>query len=169
MPFIAYRYCWFFAGMVPLPNGKAGGNSGHATKKGCKLYRTHLFMWSAITPSCKWEPLFSAGFGGGTAFESSFGALKAETICVKFTPVTGTQRYLVSSVVDPWHFRTDPDQRIRASDQWIRIRILLFSCLTFKTPTKNYFYIWVFCLLLLKVNLHHFSKIKSHKEVTVWW
>jgi hypothetical protein len=28
--------------------------------------------------------------------------------------------------------------RIRASDQWIRLRILLFSSSTFKTPTKNY-------------------------------
>ncbi len=114
MPFIAYRYCWFFAGMVPLPNGKAGGNRGHATTKGCKLYRTHLIMWSAITLSCKREPLFSAGFGGGatTAFESSSGALMSEIICVKFTPVTGTEVYLFSSVVDPWHFRRDPDQRI---------------------------------------------------------
>jgi hypothetical protein len=32
-----------------------------------------------------------------------------------------------------------PDPQIRASDQWIRIRILIFSSLTFKTPTKNYF------------------------------
>jgi hypothetical protein len=34
----------------------------------------------------------------------------------------------------------DPDPRIRASSywNWIRIRILLFSSLTFKTPTKDY-------------------------------
>ncbi len=36
--------------------------------------------------------------------------------------------------------------RIRASDQWIRLRVLLFSYLTFKTATKNYF----FCLLLFE-------------------
>jgi hypothetical protein len=29
----------------------------------------------------------------------------------------------------------DPDPRIHASDKWIRIRILLFSSLTFKMPT----------------------------------
>ncbi len=29
---------------------------------------------------------------------------------------------------------------IRASDQWIRIRILIFSSLTFKAPTKDYRY-----------------------------
>ncbi len=51
-----------------------------------------------------------------------------------------------------------PDPRIRASDQWIRIRILLFSSLTFKTPTLLYF---------LKVHyLNQFLNIKSHKEVT---
>ncbi len=43
---------------------------------------------------------------------------------------------LIFSVVDPWHFVTDPDPRICASDQWIRIqlRILLFMSLTFNTP-----------------------------------
>ncbi len=39
-------------------------------------------------------------------------------------------------------------------------RILLFSSLTFKMSTKYYFYYF------LKVHLHDFSKIKSHKEVT---
>ncbi len=50
------------------------------------------------------------------------------------------------------------------SGSWIRI--LLFSSLTFKMPTKNYFLFFIFyffCLLLLKVHLHHFSKIKSQK------
>jgi len=50
--------------------------------------------------------------------------------------------------------------RIRASDQWIRI--LLFSSLNFKTPTKNFFSAYYF----LKVHFHNFSKIKGHKEVT---
>ena len=33
---------------------------------------------------------------------------------------------VVGSVADPWHFGVDPDPdpRIHASDQWIRIRIL---------------------------------------------
>ncbi len=45
---------------------------------------------------------------------------------------------LVFSVVDAWHFGADPNPRIRASDQWIRIRILLLSCLAFKTPTQKW-------------------------------
>ncbi len=32
--------------------------------------------------------------------------------------------YIFCSVPDPWHFGVDPDPRIHASDQWIRIRIL---------------------------------------------
>ncbi len=49
------------------------------------------------------------------------------------------QKDSFSSVVDPWHFGTDPDPRIRASGRLIqiRLRILLFSSLTFKTPIKN--------------------------------
>ncbi len=43
---------------------------------------------------------------------------------------------------DPGHFGVDPDpdldSRIHASDKWIRI--LLFSSLTFKMPTKNKFF-----------------------------
>ncbi len=65
--------------------------------------------------------------------------------------------------------------RIRDNLVWFRIRgsvlltngsgsrllILLFSSLTFKTPTKNYFTAYLF----LKVYFHHFSKIKK-QEVT---
>jgi hypothetical protein len=57
--------------------------------------------------------------------------------------------------------------RIHVILVWIQIRIqgampLLFSSLTFKTPTKTNF----FCLHFLKVHLHNFSSIKSQKEVT---
>jgi hypothetical protein len=45
--------------------------------------------------------------------------------------------YSRSSVADPWHVCTGP--QIRASDQCIRI--LLFSSVTFKTPSKNWFFI----------------------------
>ncbi len=51
----------------------------------------------------------------------------------------------------------------------IRIRILLFSSVTFKTLTKNFVsltFLFVGLLYILKVNLHHFSKIKSHNIVT---
>jgi hypothetical protein len=50
---------------------------------------------------------------------------------------------------------------------WLmRIRILLVSSLTFKMPTKNKFFKTSFCgYYFLKVLLHHFSKVKSQKEV----
>ncbi len=66
------------------------------------------------------------------------------------------------SVADPWHFGTDPDPRIRTSDKRILIRILLLSSVTFKTAIFLIFFAYFF----LKLHLHHFSKIKSHTEVT---
>jgi hypothetical protein len=51
---------------------------------------------------------------------------------------------ICGSVVDP-----DPDPRIRVAALWIRLRILFFSSIAFKVPTKNtFFYI---CLLRKKV------------------
>jgi hypothetical protein len=47
------------------------------------------------------------------------------------------------------------DKRIR-----IRLRILLFSSVTFNTATKNFFFAYYF----VKLHLHHFSNIYSHKE-----
>jgi hypothetical protein len=43
--------------------------------------------------------------------------------------------------------------------------ILLFSSLTFKMPTKNKFKKSFSAYYFLKVFLHHFSKVKSQKEV----
>ncbi len=53
------------------------------------------------------------------------------------------------------------------SGSWIRI--LLFSSLTFKMPAKNLFFNTIFNTIFsayyfLKLNLHHFTKIKSQKE-----
>ncbi len=49
------------------------------------------------------------------------------------------------------------------SGSWIRI--LLFSSLTFKMPAKNLFFDTIFsAYYFLKLNSHHFSKIKSQKE-----
>ncbi len=42
------------------------------------------------------------------------------------------------SVPDPWHFGMDPDPRIRTYDLRIRLRILLFSSVTFEMPTKKF-------------------------------
>ncbi len=72
---------------------------------------------------------------------------------------------VIGSVADPRHFGVDPDPdpRIHASDQWIRI--LLFSSLTSKMPAKNLFFNKIFsAYYFLKLNLYHFSKIKSQKE-----
>ncbi len=63
---------------------------------------------------------------------------------------------------DPYFWITDPDL-IR-----LRIRILLFSLVTFKVATKIIFFSKFYCLLpyFLKLHLHNFSKIKSHKKAT---
>ncbi len=53
--------------------------------------------------------------------------------------------------------------RIRASDQWIRIRILLFKSLTFKRPTK-YWFKKKFCLLLFENTFTSFFRDKKSKE-----
>jgi hypothetical protein len=50
---------------------------------------------------------------------------------------------------------------------WIRIRILLFSSLTFKVPTKNkHFFPKLLCLFLFEGTFTSFFKDKSQKEVT---
>jgi hypothetical protein len=70
------------------------------------------------------------------------------------------------SVPNPYDiFSVDLEPLIHASDYWIRI--LLFSSLTFKKPTKNEFLKISFSAYsFLKEQLHHFSQIKSPKEVT---
>jgi hypothetical protein len=54
---------------------------------------------------------------------------------------------------------------LRIHDILVRIRILLFLSLTFKTPTQNNFFLSAY-YLFFEGNLHHFSKIKSQKEVS---
>ncbi len=41
--------------------------------------------------------------------------------------------------MDPCHFGTDPDSRIRTTNLQIRNQILLFSSVADKMPTKNKF------------------------------
>ncbi len=66
---------------------------------------------------------------------------------------------LLCSVVDPLHFGTDPDPRIRFTDLWIRIWILFFPRkLTRCRPKKSF----LKSFLLIRQS----SKIKSQKEVT---
>jgi hypothetical protein len=69
------------------------------------------------------------------------------------------------SVVDPWHFGTDPDPdpRIRTTELRIqlRIRIMFFSSVTFKmSKAKNIFFFQV--LLLFAFIKGTFSKTKIH-------
>ncbi len=59
-------------------------------------------------------------------------------------------RTRAASVADPWHFGEDPDPGFR---HWPS-----------RCKQKTNFLTQFFCLLFLKVHLHHFSKIKSHKE-----
>ncbi len=73
-----------------------------------------------------------------------------------------------SSVPDLLHFGVDPDPRIHASDQGIRIRdpdpAIFVTDL--QEANKKQFFMKFFCLLstyFLKIHLHHFSKIKSPK------
>jgi hypothetical protein len=42
---------------------------------------------------------------------------------------------VLSCVTDLCHFGTDPDPRIRTSDSWVVLQILLISLVTFKTPS----------------------------------
>jgi hypothetical protein len=57
----------------------------------------------------------------------------------------------------------------RTSDQWIRnrtqLRILLVSSVNFRINPKNSFFLQFFAYYLLKLHLHHFSKIRKLKKV----
>jgi hypothetical protein len=72
-----------------------------------------------------------------------------------------TAKTFLAEFCGSMNFCADPNPRIQTSEEWIRI--MLFSSVTFKTSTKNYFKF--FAYYFLKVHLHHFSKIKSRKEV----
>jgi hypothetical protein len=67
-----------------------------------------------------------------------------------------------NSVVDQWHFCPDPDPRTLASDKWIRIR--LFRPWPSRRQQKTIFPSFS-AHNFFKVQLYHFSMIKSCKEV----
>jgi hypothetical protein len=66
-------------------------------------------------------------------------------------------------VLDLWHFGTDPDPRVRTTD--LRIRILLFSSVSFKMLIKVFFF------LLFEGTFTSFFKDKksqrNHKTVEI--
>ncbi len=66
----------------------------------------------------------------------------------------------------------DPDPRIHAIDYWIRIRLLdpdpAIFVIDLQDAKKNKFKKKQFsAFYFLKVYLHHFSKIKSHKNYKI--
>ncbi len=85
-------------------------------------------------------------------------------------------------VVDPWHFGTDPDPRIRTPVLWVRIRIRIvpFSSVGDKMPTNKFFCLFVFeGYIFTSVFTFRDKKSKrSHKKVEIkvfltffacWW
>ncbi len=75
------------------------------------------------------------------------------------------------SVADPWDFGVDPDPdpRIHAADQGIRIRILdpdpSIFVIDLQDASKKLIFNTIFSAYdFLKQHLHHFSKIKIQKE-----
>jgi hypothetical protein len=86
----------------------------------------------------------------GVQIRSAGTLLILTSIIVFHLIVTGT------SIVDPLHFGVYPDPdldpRIHASDYWIqiRIRILLFSLLTFPRCQQKTIFLKFFCLLLFE-------------------
>ncbi len=73
-----------------------------------------------------------------------------------------------TSVADPWHFGTDPDPHL-----WLRDRDSDPDPNIFVSDLQDGNWKLIFCQSFfvsyrysLKLHLHHFSKIKSHKEVT---
>ncbi len=76
-----------------------------------------------------------------------------------------TDTNVLTSVPDTWHFGVDPDPQIHASVRIrMRIWILLFSLLTFKTPTKNEFKNKKFCSLHFEGTFTSFFKDKKPKK-----
>ncbi len=69
-------------------------------------------------------------------------ALDEHVLIMSSINVIKKPRKPVFQIRDIFGTDPDPDPRIRASDQWIQI--LLFSSLTFKTPTKNNFLLITF-------------------------
>jgi hypothetical protein len=68
-------------------------------------------------------------------------------ICILTSNVASVTFWYGSGSSDPYIRTTDPDSAI--------------SSVTFKMAAKNYF---LFCLLFLKLHLHHFSKKKIIKK-----
>ncbi len=133
-------------------------------------------MWSRRCCGLFWWFWWFGGAGMWTIWPSLWRTVVP--LPVQFRPSpdpdSGKSLFLSSlpnSVEDLWHFGVDPepDPRIHASDKWIRmrIRILLFSSLTFKRPTtvKTNFKKSFCWLLLFQGKFKSFFKDKKSKRI----
>ncbi len=149
------------------------GSRTEPSQVGCEIYSTLNQLTPCTQGNLTFFTVWFNGFGSGSGPE--------------FEPFKHNWAFEhIGSVPDPWHFGMDPnadaDPRNLSYDQRIRLRlrirfrmqiqlqILLFSSVTFKIPTKNNFFSPRFyAYSFLKLHLHHYSKMKSHKEVTEQW
>jgi hypothetical protein len=91
-------------------------------EEGVRMMERELFGVDFNNPDYRYRA------GGGRSHSMEHQLVKAEEKQQNSASGTGT-RYSIScqsSVTDLLHFGTDPDPRIRVSDVWIRIRIVLF-------------------------------------------
>ncbi len=76
---------------------------------------------------------------------------------------SGSATLVSSSVVDPWHFDTDPNPRIRTTELQIWIRILLFRQWLTKCQKIRFFQSFR-AYYFLKVHLHQSSKSQKKSQ-----
>jgi hypothetical protein len=81
--------------------------------------------------------------------------------CIVCRPGKGLGRQTHVQDLVSAHICRTPVLRIHDFLVWIRIRILPFLSLTFKTPTKNLFFKKFFCLLLFEGSFTSFFKVKK--------
>ncbi len=107
------------------------------------------------------------GSGSGSIpLKSGSGSWRLKNMWIRWIRIRNTeffcQHFTVLQIRDilVWIRIRTPDLRIRIL---FRIRILLFSSVTFKMKNKNNY----FASYFLQLHSHHFSRIKSHKEVGI--
>ncbi len=86
--------------------------------------------------------------------------------------------YVGSSIPDPWRFYTKPHSRLRTTGLRFRIRILLFSSMAFRMPTKYKFF-WLFLTVDTFTSVFKENKLlRNQKTVEImgflnffvcWW
>ncbi len=138
---------------VPYPT-----NRTKAILKGWKsvlFVNSGPFLFSLLADLIP-DPHSQYGSGSREQNQCGSGSATLPTGIHKWRGALKSEDQLLGSVgiVDPWHFGTD--QGIHTTDLCIRIRIriLLFSSVTFKKPTKIQFFPRFVAYYFLKVHLH---------------